>query len=130
MFIPRPTGADNTARIIVNVSGIQSNEGLVQVALYASNDTFLEEPFMAQRYQLKESGEVEVVFDKVPHGEYAIAVYHDKNSNNELDTNFMGIPTEPYGFSNNYNPKLSAPKYKNAIVTIDQNNQQVDVRVS
>jgi uncharacterized protein (DUF2141 family) len=44
--------------------------------------------------------EVVLKFD-LPAGEYAVQVLHDENDNGKLDTNFMGMPTEGYGFSNN-----------------------------
>ena len=42
-------------------------------------------------------------FKDLPPGTYAVQVMHDENENNKLDTNFLGIPTEGYGFSNNPN---------------------------
>jgi uncharacterized protein (DUF2141 family) len=32
-------------------------------------------------------------------GDYAVAIYHDRNGNHKLDSNLLGIPKEPYGFS-------------------------------
>ena len=46
-----------------------------------------------------EGGEVSIEFDDLPPGHYAIKLYHDANSNGELDTNMMGLPIEAYGFS-------------------------------
>ena len=40
-------------------------------------------------------------FDQLPPGTYALAVYQDENEDNRLDTNFVGFPTERFGFSNN-----------------------------
>ena len=40
-------------------------------------------------------------FENLPPGAYALTVYHDKNSNGQLDKNFLLLPTERYGFSNN-----------------------------
>jgi len=49
---------------------------------------------------------------KVPEGTYAIALYHDENDNNRCDRNFLGIPREGFGFSNNIKPYFSAPSFK------------------
>ena len=51
------------------------------------------------------------VFENVPVGNYAVSVIHDANSNNKFDTNFMGIPTEGYGASQNKLPFAAAPKF-------------------
>jgi uncharacterized protein (DUF2141 family) len=44
-------------------------------------------------------------------GTYAIAVYHDENSNGKLDSNFIGIPREGVGFSNNAKGHMGPPKF-------------------
>ncbi len=38
-------------------------------------------------------------FEDISPGTYALAVIHDENGNGKLDTNWVGIPTEGYGFS-------------------------------
>jgi uncharacterized protein (DUF2141 family) len=50
----------------------------------------------------------------VPHGEYAIAVFVDVNGNGKMDKNFLGIPKEQYGFSNNVMGKMAAPSFEMA----------------
>lgn len=47
----------------------------------------------------------------LPKGEYSIAVLHDTNGNQEMDTNFIGIPKEGYGFSQNPSAKMRKPSY-------------------
>ena len=49
---------------------------------------------------------------ELPVGQYAVAVYQDLNQNKHLDTNVFGIPSEPYGFSNNARPKWRAPTFE------------------
>ena len=63
---------------------------------------------------------------QLPKGEYAIAAYNDANMNNELDNNFIGMPTEGVCASNNAKGKLGPPKYadarfnvKNAAITME-----------
>ena len=51
------------------------------------------------------------VFDNVPPGVYAMAVVHDTNGNGRADTNFLGIPTEGVGVSNNVMPRMSTPTF-------------------
>ena len=50
-------------------------------------------------------------FSNVEPGTYAIAVVHDENGNGKLDKNFVGVPSEGYGVSNNKTYALSAPKW-------------------
>jgi uncharacterized protein (DUF2141 family) len=47
----------------------------------------------------------------LPAGNYAVSAYQDLNGNGKLDKNLVGIPSEPYGFSNNARPKFRAPNW-------------------
>ena len=47
------------------------------------------------------NGELVYRFEDLPPGTYAVQVMHDENDNGKLDSNFLGIPSEGYGFSNN-----------------------------
>jgi uncharacterized protein (DUF2141 family) len=53
----------------------------------------------------------QVFFNNVPAGTYAVFVFHDANTNNKMDKNFLGIPKEGYGASKNKLPFASAPSY-------------------
>ena len=54
----------------------------------------------------------------LPNGEYAIAVFVDVNGNKKIDKNFLGIPKEQYGFSNNAMGRMSAPTFEQAKFTV------------
>ena len=60
-----------------------------------------------------------LTFDVAP-GEYAVAVHHDANANGKLDANFLGIPKEGYGVSNDARPTFRAPKFSEARVVISR----------
>jgi len=52
------------------------------------------------------------VIESLPYGEYAVMLYHDENGNDKLDKNIVGVPKEPYGFSNNARARLGLPLYE------------------
>ncbi len=58
-------------------------------------------------------------FEDIPPGTYALAVIHDENMNGKLDTNFLGIPKEGYGFSNGAKSLLGAPSFSAASFEYD-----------
>ena len=64
------------------------------------------------------SGEIELqnfeINSMIPHGEYAISLFVDSNGNKKIDKNFLGIPKEQYGFSNNVMGRMSAPTFDQA----------------
>ena len=99
--------------LTVVVQGVKSDQGLLRMGLYNS-----EKEFMKTRWQSKGSkakvGELQLVFENVPPGTYAISVFHDANENGKLDSNFAGIPKEGFGFSNNAMGMFGPPSFEEA----------------
>ncbi len=60
------------------------------------------------------------VFDSIPVGTYAIAVFQDKNDDGKLNKNMFGAPKEPYGFSQNKYGKFGAPAFKDVSFEIEE----------
>ena len=69
------------------------------------------------------------VFDDLPTGIYAVAVVHDENGNGRLDKNFLGLPTEGYGVSNNRTYAASSPKWDESRFNVSSR-EPVVLRVS
>jgi len=104
-----------TARITVRVQGIQQIKGNMSIAIYDNADDFPDNTqFLLGKRIAVQSEVVEYVFDDIPLGTYAIAVYHDKDMDGELNANWFGIPKEPYGFSNNVTGKMGPPDFEDA----------------
>jgi len=106
--------------ITVKITNLDGNAGKVYVALYNSETTFLEKKYKSTISTIKDSS-CEVVFENVPNGVYAISLFHDKNDNNKMDSNFLGIPKEDYGCSNNAKRFMGPPKWKDAKFKIQNN---------
>jgi len=60
-----------------------------------------------------------ITFTDVSEGRHAIKAFHDVNDNGELDTNWMGIPTEPYGFSNDAMGTFGPPSFQDASFLVE-----------
>ncbi len=52
-------------------------------------------------------------------GIYALAVYHDRNGNTKLDKTWIGLPSEPFGLSNNPPRRLAMPKHKDSAFEVN-----------
>lgn len=61
------------------------------------------------------------VTKSLPEGVYAVACFVDENGNGKIDKNWLGIPSEPYCFSANYKPVLSAPDFEDCDLILDNN---------
>ena len=120
---------DPDRQLTIQVVGLESSEGQVQVAVFNKADTFLENPCHQQLVDVNSSSKLEVSLT-IPEGEYAVAVYHDANRNQELDKNFFGMPTEAYGFSNNARGSaLGPPSFEDAKFPVNQTTQIVRINL-
>ena len=69
------------------------------------------------------------MFAGVIPGKYAISVYHDVNGNQRLDSNMVGIPSEPYGFSRDARGKMGPPSFDDAAFEVGKDNVNLTLRV-
>jgi len=109
-----------TSNIVVKVTGIESSEGLIQIGLYNSESSFpvYEKVYKGVFPKANKSG-VSYTFKNVPAGTYAVAVYHDENSDKELNKNLFGAPKENYGFSNNKFGTFGPPDFKDVSFKVE-----------
>jgi uncharacterized protein (DUF2141 family) len=108
--------------LTVDVSAIAQNRGRVFVAVYDSADAFPTPGRQAVARVLDaDSNHLTVSFKNLPPGQYAVVAFQDFNANGKLDKNFLGIPKEPYGFSNGARGTAGPPKFSAAAVTLNDN---------
>lgn len=112
----------NNPQLTIKISNIEKIKGEIKVGIFNTDTNFLKEGYAIKNYSIKvENNTAILTITDLPKGEYAITMYHDQNSDNECNRNFIGIPKEPYGFSNNIRPKMSAPKYKDCKFILSEN---------
>ena len=111
----------------VEVEGIKKT-GDIYIGLYNKSQNFKSFEDTYKRQIIKtDAKSIEVHFEDIPDGKYAISLFQDENNNHKLDKNFLGIPKEGYGFSNN--PKtLLEPTFSDAEFEI-KGNTQLHVKV-
>ncbi len=96
----------------VEVTGYESTQGALQIALYSNKEDFLnfESSFRIMASTLSDN-KTKVIFNNIPNGIYAIAIFHDLNNNGVLDTNWIGIPKEPIGVSGTGKSRFGPPRF-------------------
>ena len=106
--------------LTIEVSGISPDRGKIYVAVYDRQDTFPTAGQQRTGQILEATGQrLTVHFRDLPPGQYAAVAYQDLNGNGKLDKNFLGIPKEPYGFSNGARGSAGPPKFTAAAVTLN-----------
>ena len=114
--------SSSCAGIHIEILNIRNNTGTIACALFESPVGF---PIEYLRYassimaiEIRDE-RVSCHFVDIPRGRYALVVIHDENRNGKLDTNWLGIPKEGYGFSNDAKGTLSSPPFSDASFLYD-----------
>ena len=117
-----PTDGTNTkptAVITVRIESLRNDRGTVYVSLHDSKKSFDDNKGGIQNGQARpKQGTAVVVFEHVVPGRYALSFIHDENDNKKLDTNFIGIPKEGFGYSKDVMGRFGPPKFEDATLTI------------
>ena len=103
--------AQNT--IEISMSGFDNNDGLAMIALYDSEENYLEKRLLGELSPI-ENQEARATFSDVPDGIYAISVVHDEDNNGKLNMVMGFYPSEETGASNNAPANFGPPKWEEA----------------
>lgn len=114
LFFITPDHSATVGIIQLTLQNIEREQGTIRLAVYNNKADFEAQSNEVYGKEISNfSGKEKYTeLPDLAHGQYAIAVYHDLNNNQKLDKNLMGIPTEPYAFSNNPKVKWSPPTFE------------------
>lgn len=111
VFIPITLCSQHSVKI--DVENVKSSDGHIRIAVYNDSEGFLAfESVYKTSTEIAKKGVTTIYLKNLPSGTYALAVFHDENSNEKLDTNFIGIPKEHIGFSNSKMKTFGPPSFE------------------
>ena len=115
-----PAGAvagEGRASLTVEVTDREHVDGSAGVALWDAAEGFPEgvEHALQAVYVPVTGGGAGTTFDGLAPGRYAVTVFNDRNGNERFDKNWIGMPREPWGVSNDARPHLRAPRFDEAV---------------
>ena len=111
---------NETFTLTVEVFGLKNNTGKVFLAIFDNEQTFLKTNKEVNGMSvIIENNKAMAQFRGLKKGEYALSLFHDKNNNNMLDKNLIGIPKEPYAFSNNATGIFGPPSFKDSKINLN-----------
>jgi uncharacterized protein (DUF2141 family) len=119
------TSAAGAATLVIRADGIEPG-GVVYAGV--CDRSFDEATCPYKDREPARAGIVEFTLRNVKPGTYAVAVFHDLNGNGRLDRNFIGLPNEPYGFSNDVG-RRGAPNFDGALITVKEPATTVKITV-
>ncbi|MBL8513234.1 MAG: DUF2141 domain-containing protein [Betaproteobacteria bacterium] len=121
--------AAQTHTVTIEVTGVAEAKGFVLVAAFDKADGWLRRPAHAARVEAT-VGTVSITVPGLPEGAYAFSIVHDVNANNKLDSNAVGIPIEPYGFTNDAAGTFGPPKFEDARVKVSKDANKFSVKLN
>jgi uncharacterized protein (DUF2141 family) len=133
-FSPRleaqSTGA---AALTVHVIGVRNTKGKIRAALFRGAEGFPNDASRAIQTQAwaidPQTLSAQIAFTGLPEGVYAVSVFHDENMNQKLDKNFVGVPKEGYGASNNPKKKMGPPSFEETKFQLSGTEQSLEIKV-
>ncbi|PXX91837.1 hypothetical protein DIT71_08260 [Marinobacter vulgaris] len=119
--------------IHVKIPNIKNSTGTVACALFESPEgfptEFLHSATNIMMMKIRDT-KARCNFLDIPPGTYALAVIHDENMDGKLNTNFLGIPTEGFGFSSGAEAAMGAPSFEAASFSYDGQNLDLTIRLN
>ena len=108
--------------IRILVSNIEEKKGTIHYGAYNNPKLFPDESgkVLGGFEEVSKVIEDGLLIEDLEESNYAIAIFHDKNSNDKFDT-FFSIPKEKFGFSNNARVFLAPPKFEDASFFVGKN---------
>jgi uncharacterized protein (DUF2141 family) len=122
---------ESGSTIVVQLNGIKEPAGQVLLSLFNKEEGFPTQPEKAFRWSRVKvtSTSLIISLDGLPLGKYAIAVVQDENMNEVMDRNWLGLPSEPYGISNNAAGTFNAPTFDEAKFTVSGKRDTVKIEM-
>lgn len=121
----------STPSLTVSISNLRNSKGQVLFAVFNQKEgypTQQKKAFIRKVAQVKNQ-KATYTFYNLKKGKYAIAAVHDKNFNEKIDKNLIGVPVEGYGFSNIPNPNLRVPSFKKAAFELKNNAKRLKIKL-
>lgn len=119
----------NNPTLTIRIEGADSDEGLVQGLIFNSPEGFPDNPEKAYITLSAEIKKGTAIFnvEGISPGEYAVVVFHDRDSDGKMRYGLFGIPKDKYGFSNNARNKFSAPSFERASFKVKNEDKSIQI---
>ena len=120
------TKVSENPSLILQIEEVEEN-GTLYVSFCANSEEWTDNGAYNFELDASKGQSNQFKIETLPKGTYAIALFQDLNNNGKLDTNLLGIPKEPYAFSNNVKPVFSAPKFQQCSFEFTEENQLISI---
>lgn len=125
-----PAAGQPLCNVEIHTTGFRNNAGTAGTLVFSSSNGWPDKKSRAVVWGGFPIAAHEATQEfQLPPGRYAVVVIHDENSNMKLDRNFMGVPKEGFGFSNNPRVVFSAPSFQAASAQVSCPVTQIHIAI-
>ncbi len=116
--------------IKVKISKIKNKKGTIYLKLCKYSKHFPKKKNVLKELSISnlDSKIATTTFKNIPKGKYAVTIHHDQNNNKKVGTNFLGIPNEGLGVSNNAKGFMGPPSFKDASFNLNKD-KTLNIRI-
>lgn len=119
-LISTPASAPPELTLTIEIVNLRSNKGKILVQVYDESQN----PVASGEGTI-ENKQCKIIIYGLKPAKYGFKYFHDENGNSELETNWMGMPTEGFGFSNNSSGRFGPPAFEKWLFKLDHDDKQV-----
>ena len=130
-FLVLTASTPDSSVLYADVMDLRNDHGAVYCELFRSADGFPKKAnraFARVKVEIKEKSAV-CEFQNLPFGTYAVAAFHDENGNGRLDKNFLGIPKEGIGVSNDAMGRFGSPSFDGAKFVVNNEEKRIVIHI-
>ncbi|MEI6312523.1 MAG: DUF2141 domain-containing protein [Bacteroidota bacterium] len=114
----------------IHISLLKAIPSTLNISIYGVHNDFPSTSDQLKTFAFKiNSSNYTAILKGIKYGTYAIAMYQDENNSGQINKNMLGIPTERYGFSQNYIPKLRAPSFDNCKFEFNEKTSSINIEM-
>ncbi|AFY60286.1 DUF2141 domain-containing protein [Synechococcus sp. PCC 6312] len=121
--------ASPTSKLTIEISGLKNRSGTLCLSLFSSEKGFPTQSDLALASLCVPAEETSASFQELVPGRYAVAVIHDFNNDGKLNTNFLGIPNEGFGFSRNPRIINRAPSFTDTAFIVSEKITKIQINL-
>ena len=128
---PLPAHGNFSSNLTVEIDGVSDRKGQICFSLFSSSRGFPNSGDDAVDKQCTKITQTppRITFNNLPPSTYAVAVFWDDNSDGKLNRNFLGVPTEKFGFSSNPVVRTGPPKFGESAVLVSGRNIIISIKL-
>ena len=126
-FMTLPANTASNSRFTVDISGLRNQNGRLCLSLFSSEQGFPSQSERAIASRCIQAKEASATFNQLPPGRYAVAVIHDSNNDGKLNTGFLGIPKEGFGFSRNPRIGTRVPSFRDTAFLVSRESIKIQI---